>query len=227
LAEHFPKKSEEICDSNQEKSLDTENEQPNKTMSESEITLASQAVNLDILLELAESDDDDDDDDESLKTPRKSSTDHDDDNDNVFPSSGFCLPIGPNNQKNEVNVLNFTTSNIATNIHTATCSAYTFCSSFQQSAYIVTCCLTHFLLQENQSVPSSLSVFLQDMSKMVGNASLSDVMIVTKGNENIPAHSFMLGMRSEVLADVSIKTWITCSDVLKFVCSTCFELIVS
>lgn len=99
LAKNTAKRSEDICEGNEEGTSD----KPNKTMSESELTPASQAANLNILLELAG--DDDDDRDESQEPPNKSSVDPDDDDDDdeVFPSSGFCLPVGPNNQTDKVN----------------------------------------------------------------------------------------------------------------------------
>ena len=76
----------------------TAEENVTKLLSESDITMtASQAVNVGILVELAGSSDDE----ESLEPWRKSSTDHDD----VFPSSGFCLPIGPDTQPIQVHCL--------------------------------------------------------------------------------------------------------------------------
>ena len=95
-------KEDTICEDRREENSD----KPNKTMSEFELTSASQVANLDILLELADDGDDDDDDDDSQEQPRKSSVDHEnDDGDEVFPSSGFCLPVGPNNQPDKVNIV--------------------------------------------------------------------------------------------------------------------------
>ena len=47
---------------------------------------------------------------------------------------------------------------------------------------------------------------VQELTGMVGNSSLSDVILVTKGNYHIPAHSFMLSIRSKTLAEASYVT---------------------
>lgn len=59
--------------------------------SETDVSSASQAVNVDILLELADSGSDEEEESQTLQ--RRSTTDHDESD--VFPSSGFCLPVGP------------------------------------------------------------------------------------------------------------------------------------
>jgi len=51
-------------------------------------------------------------------------------------------------------------------------------------------------------VPSGVSKLLEDLSSMINNSHLSDVVINLKDGQEIAAHSFILSLRSEVLAQV-------------------------
>lgn len=52
------------------------------------------------------------------------------------------------------------------------------------------------------TVPSGISKLLQDLSSMINNSYLSDVIINLKDGQGMAAHSFILSLRSEVLAQV-------------------------
>ena len=51
-------------------------------------------------------------------------------------------------------------------------------------------------------MPSGVSKLLEDLSSMMNNSYLSDVIINLKDGREIAAHSFILSLRSEVLAQV-------------------------
>ena len=51
-------------------------------------------------------------------------------------------------------------------------------------------------------MPSGVSNLLQDLSSMINNPYLSDVIINLKDGQEMAAHSFILSLRSEVLAQV-------------------------
>ena len=58
--------------------------------------------------------------------------------------------------------------------------------------------------QEVDIVPSGVPELLQDLSSMINNSFLSDVMIKLQDGQEMVAHSFILALRSEVLAQVHI-----------------------
>ena len=51
-------------------------------------------------------------------------------------------------------------------------------------------------------MPSGVSNLLQDLSSMINNSYLSDVVINLKDGQEMAAHSFILSLRSKVLAQV-------------------------
>ena len=51
-------------------------------------------------------------------------------------------------------------------------------------------------------MPSGVSNLLQDLSSMINNPYLSDVIIYLKDGHELAAHSFILSLRSDVLAQV-------------------------
>lgn len=53
-------------------------------------------------------------------------------------------------------------------------------------------------------VPSGVSKLLQDLSSMVNNSWLSDVVINLKDGQKLMAHSFILSLRSNVLLQVHV-----------------------
>ena len=53
-------------------------------------------------------------------------------------------------------------------------------------------------------VPSGVSKLLQDLSSMVNNSWLSDVVINLKDGQKLMAHSFILSLRSNVLSQVNV-----------------------
>ncbi|XP_032219956.2 uncharacterized protein LOC5519269 [Nematostella vectensis] len=115
----------------------------------------TQAVNVDILMGLANEDEDvrNNEVDVSMATSKLSSC-TDEGDDDVFPSSGFCLPFG---QPQDYKAIDSSTS-------------------------------------------PYLTTLMRDLSSMVLNPSLSDVVMITRDTHEIPAHKFMLAARSSVLA---------------------------
>lgn len=51
-------------------------------------------------------------------------------------------------------------------------------------------------------MPSGVPKLLQDLSSMINNPHLSDVVICLQDGQEIAAHSFILSLRSDVLAQV-------------------------
>lgn len=51
-------------------------------------------------------------------------------------------------------------------------------------------------------MPSGVPKLLRDLSSMINNPHLSDVVICLQDEQEIAAHSFILSLRSDVLAQV-------------------------
>ena len=75
---------------------------------------------------------------------------------------------------------------------------------FADACFLSVTDLAPFLLrQEQQASSAGAWCLMRELAGMLGNSNLSDVTVVTKGNYQIPAHSFMLCLRSKPLAEVN------------------------
>lgn len=74
------------------------------------------------------------------------------------------------------------------------------------------CIDQHDSLKEVDSVRSGVPKLLQDLSSMINNSSLSDVIIKLQGGLEMVAHSFILAMRSKTLAQLLTEQKALCEE---------------
>lgn len=91
--------------------------------------------------------------------------------------------------------------------------------------------------QESDAIPSGVSKLLQDLSSMINNPQISDVVIYLKDGLQMVAHSFILSLRSEVFKQLLSEQRALCKKTtssgwqdkvcLKFdnVCQPAFEVV--